>query len=268
VSHLHRHLAPMSAEAWAALDSEARRLFVHFLAGRRLVDFDGPHGWAHSAVDEDRVEAVGPAPGSPAQLRRRVVRPLLEIRVPFSLERLEVEAIERGAQEADLEPLREAVRAASELEDRLIFDGIPDVAAGIGSESPHPSLRIGEDYREYPSLVARAVAALRDAGVGGPFGIALGPRCHRGVVETTEMGGLIVFDHLERILGGPIVWAPAVDGAVVLSVRGGDFELVSGQDLSLGYTSHDEQRIHLYIEESLTFRALAPEAAVRLVYEG
>ena len=73
-----------------------------------------------------------------------------------------------------------------------------------------------------------------------------------------------MFDHLRKILGGPIVWAPGVEGAVVLSVRGGDFLFESGQDLSVGYDHHDVDNVYLYIEESFTFRVATPEAAVVL----
>jgi uncharacterized linocin/CFP29 family protein len=68
------------------------------------------------------------------------------------------------------------------------------------------------------------------------------------------------------MLDGPVVWAPAVDGAIVVSQRGGDFELVVGQDISIGYTDHDAESVSLYLEESLTFRVDSPEAAVRLAY--
>ena len=61
-----------------------------------------------------------------------------------------------------------------------------------------------------------------------------------------------------------MVWAPAVDGAVVLSQRGGDFELTVGEDFSIGYRSSDAGSVDLYIEESLTFRINTPEAAVHL----
>ncbi|MGH9082831.1 MAG: family 1 encapsulin nanocompartment shell protein, partial [Acidimicrobiales bacterium] len=96
------------------------------------------------------------------------------------------------------------------------------------------------------------------------YGLALGPDGYTGVVETTEHGGLVVFDHLRAILGGPIVWAPGVSGAVVVSLRGGDFVFESGQDLSLGYEHHDAGSVHLYLEESFSFRVVTPDAAVIL----
>jgi uncharacterized linocin/CFP29 family protein len=55
-----------------------------------------------------------------------------------------------------------------------------------------------------------------------------------------------------------------VQGGVVLSLRGGDFVLESGQDLSIGYSSHDADVVRLYIEESFSFRVLEPDAAVAL----
>ena len=73
-----------------------------------------------------------------------------------------------------------------------------------------------------------------------------------------------MLDHLNKILEGPIVWAPGVDGAVVVSLRGGDFLFESGQDLSIGYDSHDREVVRLYLEESFSFHVATPEAAVAL----
>ena len=94
--------------------------------------------------------------------------------------------------------------------------------------------------------------------------MALGPESYTGVIETTEHGGYLVLDHLGKILDGPIVWAPGVQGAVVLSLRGGDFLFESGQDLSIGYDRHDADTVQLYLEESFSFRVATPEAAVTL----
>ncbi|HWF31500.1 MAG TPA: family 1 encapsulin nanocompartment shell protein, partial [Solirubrobacteraceae bacterium] len=101
-------------------------------------------------------------------------------------------------------------------------------------------------------------------GIEGPYGIALGREDYTSVVETGEHGGYPLLGHLRKILKGPIVWAPGVVGAVVLSMRGGDFEFTSGQDLSVGYESHDAEAVSLYIEESYSFRVLTPEAAVAI----
>ena len=178
-----------------------------------------------------------------------------------------IEAADRGAPDPDLAAVVEAARRLADAEDRAVFHGWEAAGvAGITPSSPHDPLTIGDNYDDYPGIVARAVARLRAAGVGGPYGIALGPRCYTGVIETTEHGGFPVLEHIQLILGGPIAWAPAVDGAVVLSMRGGDYELVCGQDTSIGYRAHDDAVVELYLEESLTFLVADARAAVHLAY--
>ena len=47
-------------------------------------------------------------------------------------------------------------------------------------------------------------------------------------------------------------------------IQGGDFELDIGQDISIGYLSHTETAVRLYLQETFTFLALTAEAAVVL----
>ena len=264
-SHLRREQAPIAAAAWQAIDDEAQRTLRHFLAGRPLVDVDGPHGWRHGAVDLGRAEPLPSSPGVGVEGRVRQVQPVVELRTPFRLGRAELDAAERGADDPDLQPLVDAARRAAEAEDRVVFLGYRDGGiTGSAEASPYPALPITDDYGEYPRLAARAVAELRRAAVGGPYGIALGPRCYTGVVETTEHGGYPVLQHLHTILGGPVIWAPAVDGAVVVSLRGGDYRFSAGQDCAVGYAGHDDDAVDLYLEESFTFRVVDERAALAL----
>ena len=266
MNHLTKELAPVSDAAWAQIDEEAARSLKHFLAGRRLLDVSGPLGWGHSAVDLGRIETLTTAPHAEVEAARRRVQPLVELRTRFSLSHAELEAAERGAQ-LDLDPVIDASRAAALAEDGLVFHGFEaGGVTGIGPASPHAPVTIGDDYNHYPEHVAKAVATLRAADIAGPYAIALGSRCYTGVTETTERGGYPVFEHLHQILDGPVVWAPAVDGAIVVSQRGGDFELTIGEDFSIGYLSHDGTSVQLYLGESLTLVDHTPEAAVALVY--
>jgi len=73
-----------------------------------------------------------------------------------------------------------------------------------------------------------------------------------------------VLQHIQRLVEGEIVWAPAIEGGLVLTTRGGDFELDIGQDISIGYLSHSVDAVELYLQESFTFRLLTTEAAVAL----
>jgi len=269
MNHLMRGLAPISDPAWDAIDEEASRALKHYLTARRLLDFSGPHGWEHSATSLGRVERVADAPQEGVEARTRQVRPLVELRTPFTLSRDELDAIDRGALGPDLDPVTDAARRSALAEDKAVFHGwAAGGIEGIVEASPHEPLTISDEYDDYPGTVARAMARLRDAGVEGPYAIALGPRCYTGIRETTHHGGYPVLDHIRLILSGPIVWAPAVDGAVVVSQRGGDYEIVCGEDFSVGYLSHDATSVQLYIEETMTLRIAGPEAAVRLHYPG
>ncbi len=92
----------------------------------------------------------------------------------------------------------------------------------------------------------------------------MGPDGYTGIIETTEHGGYLLLDHLHQILGGPVVWAPGIEGAVVVSLPGGDFVYDSSQDLSIGYLHHTSETVRLYFESSFSFRVLEPDAAIAL----
>jgi len=266
MNHLLRELAPVPMTAWEQIEEEATRTLRHFLTARRLVDVSGPHGWSKEAVTRGRAEDVGDAPAG-IQGRLRLVQPLIEYRAEFWMERAELDAIDRGALDADLDPVRDAARRLALAEDSAVFHGLrAGLIDGIADASPHSKIAISDEYRDYPGSVARAVAVLQASGIAGPYAVALGPRCYTGVVETTEMGGYPVLEHLRLITGGPVLWAPGVDGALVLSTRSGDYQLTLGQDVSLGYLDHDATSVHLYLEESFTFTVLTAEAAVHLAY--
>lgn len=264
MNHLHRELAPITPDAWAEIDDEARQTLKRMLAGRKLFDFEGPHGWDHAAVNLGRIKPLDDAPVAGARVRQRVVQPLIEFRIPFEIDRDELEAAARGASDIDLENVTNAAREAAMMEDGVIFNGYASAGIdGVLSASEHDALTIGEDYTQYPGLVAEATNTLRSAGVDGPYAIALGPRCYTELTRTTEQG-YPVMEHVRRIVKGPIVWAPAVDGAVVMSMRGGDFALHVGQDFSIGYSNHTESSVNLYIQESFTSLVFGPEASVAL----
>jgi uncharacterized linocin/CFP29 family protein len=268
MDHLYRDLAPISEAAWSQIEDEAKSRLVTHLAARKLVDLDGPHGWGHSATELGRVsEVASPAEGISATQRR--VLPLVELRAEFSVSRLEIDDADRGAGDIELQELDEAVRQIALAENVSVFHGYAAAGIlGITESTSHPPIAIEADMEQYPKVVARATDLLRRSGIGGPYGLAIDPEIYTGIVETAEHGGYLLLDHLRQILGGSVVWAPGVQGGVVLSLRGGDFVLDSGQDLAIGYRDHDADVVRLYIEESFSFRVIEPDAAVTLQHGG
>jgi uncharacterized linocin/CFP29 family protein len=265
LSHLLREHAPITEAGWRLLDDEARERLTPALAARKLIDFSGPQGWDHSATNLGRVEELADVPGDGVAASQRRVLGLVELRAHFSISRAQLDDAERGAEDVDLDTLDTAARRVARAENAAVFHGLSAAGMqGIAEASTHDAINLGEDCEVYPRHVAKAVDALRGTGIDGPYGLALSPEGHTHVLETAEHGGYPLFQHLHEILGGPIVWAPGVDGGVVVSLRGGDFLFESGQDLSIGYEAHDADAVQLYLEESFSFRVATPEAAVPL----
>jgi uncharacterized linocin/CFP29 family protein len=264
MSHLLRSHAPITEAGWALLDGEAKERLAPALAARKLIDFSGPLGWEHSATSLGRTTPLAEAPCEGVSGEQRRVLALVELRAGFEIPRRELRDADRGAEDPDLEPLDRAAHQIAVAENRAVLHGWTGAITGIGEASPHEPIALGDVADDYPVPVAAAVERLLSYGISGPYGLALSPEQYRVVVETAENGGYPLLDHLRGILEGPIVWAPGVRGALVLSLRGGDFHFECGQDLSIGYDSHDAEVVRLYLEESFSFRALTPEAALVL----
>ncbi len=261
MNNLHRELAPISDEAWAQIEEEAARTFKRHLAGRRVVDVEGPSGLAFSAVGTGRVREID-APGEGVQARLRQVVPLVELRAPFSLNRDEIDDVARGALDADWQPVKDAARQMAFAEDGAIFEGYQAAGIeGIRRGSSNSPVALPADVKDYPAAVAQALSQLRVAGVDGPYSVLLSASAYTEVSETSDHGYPVI-QHIKRLLTGDIIWAPAISGAMVLTTRGGDFSLQLGQDLAIGYLSHTDAEVRLYLQETLTFRVLTSEAAV------
>jgi uncharacterized linocin/CFP29 family protein len=263
MNNLHRELAPISDAAWDSIDTEARRTFSLHVAGRRIADVSGPGGLTLAAVGTGRLGDLEP-PADGVTARMRQSQPLIELRVPFTVARQEIDAVERGASDSDWSAVKEAAKRIAFAEDRAVFQGYAaGNIAGIGPSSTNAPLGLPAAVRDYPDTVSQALTALRLAGVDGPYSLLLGAEAYTAVYETSDHGYPIA-EHLGRLLDGEIIWAPAIDGAFLMSARGGDYDLRLGQDLSIGYQSHDAASVELYFVESLTFLNYTAEAAVVL----
>jgi uncharacterized linocin/CFP29 family protein len=263
MNNLHRELAPISAEAWAEIEEEATRTLKRYLAGRRVVDVQGPAGTKLSAVGTGHQKTiVAPAEGILA--RQREVKALVELRVPFVLNRDAIDDVERGSEDSDWQPVKDAARLIAFAEDGAIFEGY-DAAniRGIRQGTSNPIMTLPADVRAYPDAIAQALNQLRLAGVNGPYCVVLGAEAYTALEESSDEGYPILA-HIKRLIDSDIIWAPAIHGAFVLSTRGGDFDLHIGQDVSIGYSSHSDTAVRLYLQETFTFRLLTAEAAVVL----
>jgi uncharacterized linocin/CFP29 family protein len=263
MNNLHRELAPIATAAWTQIEEEASRTIKRYLAGRRVVDVQGPAGTALSAIGTGHLRSIE-APAKGIIARQRNVKALVELRVPFELDRQAIDDVERGAEDSDWQPLKNAARQIAFAEDGAIFEGYAGGGVeGIAQGTSNPVVTLPADVRAYPQAIAEALNQLRLVGVNGPYQVLLGAQPYTALSEASDQG-YPVLQHIKRLIETEIIWAPAVAGAFVLSTRGGDFALHIGQDVSIGYSGHTDALVQLYLQETFTFLLLTTEAAVAL----
>jgi uncharacterized linocin/CFP29 family protein len=266
MDHLLRNLAPMSDAGWAETEAEATRSLRNFLAARKLIDYAASGGWQRSARGLGSVELVSDQ-DDPVLIANRVSAPMTELRADFSLSRTELADLDRGATDFDTQPVIDAARLAAAAEDEAVFAG--NTAAGIAGivpQSPNDVIDIDKNLDNFPHDVAGAIDRLQELGIEGPYAIGMGPQCWTAVMESSESGGYPLLRHLRLFLSGPVVWAPTLTGALVVSQRGGDYEITGGQDWAIGFDGADADQINLYLQSSFTFTINTPEAAVPLEF--
>ena len=263
MNSLYRDLAPISDSAWAQIEAETSRTLKRYLAGRHVVDVKGPGGTGLSAVGTGHQRVItAPAKGVVAQ--QREVMALVELRVPFELDRRAIDDVERGANDSDWQPAKDAAQQLAYAEDGAIFEGYAAAGIeGIHKGTSNPVMALPADVRQYPDAISQALSRLRLVGVNGPYSVLLGADAYAGLAETSDQG-YPVLEHVKRLVNDQIIWTPAISGAFVLTTRGGDFELHIGQDASIGYLSHTDAAVRLYLQETFTFLLLTSEAAVAL----
>ncbi len=262
---LRKNLAPITDTAWQAIEEQAARTLKGNLVLRAMVDFSGPHGLAMAAVNTGKLLPVSAKAAAGVNWSLRETLPLIEARTTFQLQRAELDAVERGARDPDLTALMDAARRLALFEEDALLNGLPDAGIkGLAKASAHKPLAMAHKSAEAVfEAAAGAVLALEKSGVNGPYALVLGDDAY----QTLRLGnpnGYPVDRRAAHLLAGGIRWSPAVRGGLLLSQRGGDFELTVGQDLAIGYQEHNAETVTLFMIESFTFRVLEPKAAIVL----
>src|SRR6516164_8050558 len=149
MNNLHRQLAPISDPAWAQIEEETTRTLKRYLAGRRIVDVPPSGGIALPGVGTGHLKRI-PAPAEGIIANQRVVRPLVELRVPFELSRQMIDDVERGSNDSDWQPAKDAAKKLAFAEDRAIFHGYPEAdIQGIRERTSNPIETLPTDVRDY-----------------------------------------------------------------------------------------------------------------------
>ncbi|EGJ49682.1 family 1 encapsulin nanocompartment shell protein [Desulfocurvibacter africanus] len=256
---LKRELAPITAEAWAYIDEEARQILSQVLSARRVVDVDGPRGWEHSAMALGRLSVPDKQPFEGVNMGVRRVLPLVEARVPFELDIWELDNIVRGARDIDVDSLEKAAHDIARLEERAVYYGLSLAQIkGFMDASGYEVLTMNSQPEDIVEKVTMGLTRLVSQGVQGPYALVVSPGLW--IALSGLIRGFPLNKYVESLLGGPIVVSPFIENAFLISTRGGDTSLSIGQDMSIGYGSSNKEKVKLFFTESFTFHVLEPRA--------
>jgi uncharacterized linocin/CFP29 family protein len=255
---LRRNSAPLSERAWTELDRAVEIAARNAMAARRVATFDGPHGWEHIATP---LGTTSPClgHGTNAVVCTPDVVLLTQIRADFTLGWPAIETFERGGPALDTEGAETAAREVALAEDRIALFGNPVGSGFLTKASPSIDLQAWTSGAAVVADLVRAVAALDEAAIPGPYEALLAPARYYALLSARQEG-YPASRHLEEVVA-KIHRAPAMpDGGAVFSTRGGDFILTVGGDLSTGYRFHDQEAVHLFCMETMTAQTITPHA--------
>lgn len=257
---LRKSLAPISKEAWAEINETAVDVLSSVLSARKFVDVEGPKGWAYAALPTGRIHV--PA-GQKGALKYGIhqVLPLVEARIPFELNIWELDNVARGAEDIDLGPMEDAARKLAQFEEGVIYEGFkPGNIGGLKNGSDHDTIPFPETTEDIMGAISLALSKLKAASIEGPYSLVLNTEKWQKI--NAAVRGYPLRKQIESLLGGSIIMAPYVKDAYLVSERGGDLKMVIGQDLSIGYESHNSKTVQLYFTESFTFQVIDPATFV------
>jgi uncharacterized linocin/CFP29 family protein len=261
MNFLRRELAPISSKGWNEIDSAAKKALAANLSGRRFVDVNGPHGLDYASVPLGRLTMPEGQDGLTVRYGVHRVLPLVETRSDFSLPIWELDNIERGARDLNLDAVIASSREIAAFEEKAVYDGFaPGSIIGLEQSVKSQRVQISLDMNAVIDAVSKAQEQMQKDGVGGPASLVVSPTLWEFLARCVPGGTLR--STIEREIGGHVIYAEFLKDALLVSNRGGDLELTVGQDFAVGYHGHTAGEISLFITESFTFRVLAPEALV------
>ncbi len=256
---LKKELAPLSTKVWQEIEKRASEILKTRLAARKAVRVVGPMGWNYTSVTEGRLDIVGDSGDVKTGVYRST--PLTEARVSFSLNRWEMDNLNRGAKDIDLSSLESAVEKIADFEENTIYNGFKAGAiVGLHDAAIIEPIPFGNSATTIMESISKGVLQLQKHSVDAPYTLIVGPDAY--LAMSKEVQGFPLVERIERLIKGQVIQSLTLKGAFLVPYDNENLELVVGQDLAVGYESHDAKEVTLFITESFIFRVLDPSMIV------
>jgi uncharacterized linocin/CFP29 family protein len=258
---LRKSLAPITDKGWEEITDKTKQYLGSHLTGRKFIDINGPNGLEQGGVSTGRLMTPENKLHKGVNYGVRELLPFVEIRKPFELDLWELDNLERGAKDVDLTPLENAVKEVALFEENAIYEGFdPAEIKGLNQAAKNKPVPFPKTTNGFLKEVGNQIIRLKHNAVEGPYALVITAKEWLEFVKLSE--GYPILKQLQEILGGKVIINQSNTNSYLVSERGGDYELVLGQDVALGYDSHDTRNVKLYLTASFTFRVLSPEAII------
>lgn len=258
---LRKSLAPISQDAWDEIEEQAKIIFSNILTVRRFAEVEGPKGIDFGGVNLGRLELNDKQKVKDIRYGINRLLPLIEARKSFKMNIWELDNAVRGAEDIDLGAMEDAAKEIAEFEEKAIYNGLDNACIkGLKNSSDHDKLSFPEEGKEILRTITNAISHMNKASIGGPYSLILGEEKWQNLM--VHSGGYPLNRQVKDIIGGDIIFNPHIEEGYLVSTRGEDFKMTLGQDLSIGYESHNEKEVQLYFTESFTFQVLEPAAVI------
>lgn len=262
---LRRSTVMVSSEAWHEMDEQAKRVLESHLSARKFIDVIGPKGWDYAAHPCGRLDIPHETSEGNVAYGIHQVLPLVESRVTFDLDLWELDNITRGLKNPDLSPLDEAARRIAAFEEKAVYEGLPSAGIeGLWETAKDRTLKIRDtsSARGVMEVISSGIYRFQQDAIEGPYALVASPTLWKSLYSLSECYPL--FKNVKEVLEGPIILSTHEKESFLVSMRGGDMELVVGQDLSLGFIGNDSRKGTFFLTESFTFRVINSEAIIPL----
>ncbi|MFB6318320.1 family 1 encapsulin nanocompartment shell protein [Saccharicrinis sp. FJH54] len=260
---LKKSLAPITDKGWEEITDKTSQYLDSYLTARKFIDIDGPNGMEQGGVSTGHLITPDNQSDKGVNYGVREILPFVEIRKPFELDLWELDNLERGARDINLEPLEEAVKEIALFEENAVYEGFePAQIKGLHQVAEYKPVTLPKTTNAFLKEIGNQIIRFERNGVSGPYTLIMAAKEWIDLVQIAE--GYPILKQLKEIIGGKVIINQSNNNSYLVTERGGDYELVLGQDISVGYDSHNTKSVKLYLTASFTFRVLSPEAIIVL----
>ncbi|MDY6915983.1 MAG: family 1 encapsulin nanocompartment shell protein [Candidatus Cloacimonadota bacterium] len=258
MNFLKKELAPLTQTAWEKIEEQARITLKNNLTARKFITIAGQQGWDFPGISTGRIKNIKNRKNMSHGVRE--FRPVIEVRTEFELDIWEMDNADRGAADIELGPLEAAAEEAAKFEDDVIYNGFKQ--ANIEGLIAGAEESVTLDPKNWGKTVSEAVLKMKNSSIKPPYALVLGDDMWKELIS--EVKGYPVKRHIENLIDGPIISTPAIKDGLLVQLNSEDIILTPGQDFSLGYQSHTEKKVKLFLTETFTFSIYEPKAVLHL----